>query len=186
MKKRVFLLFSLMLLSLLALSSIAMSSQNRRQNQQTKDLVRTVREAAGAYTDVEQAKAAGYGMFLGCVSGPQEGAMGVHFPNGDLVGDGLLDPTKPEVLVYEVKNGRYNLVAVEFLVIAEAWDANNASPPVLMGQTFHYVGSPNRYGLPAFYELHVWAWKTNPNGAFADWNPNVSCDGFSGETMVHE
>lgn len=20
----------------------------------------------------------------------------------------------------------------------------------------HYVGEPNRYGLPAFYELHVW------------------------------
>jgi hypothetical protein len=180
MKKRVFLLFSLLLLSLLAMSSIAMSTNNLQQDQQTKDLVRTVREAAGAYSDVEQAKAAGYGMFLGCVSGPQEGAMGIHFPNGDLVADGLLDPTRPEVLVYEVKNGRYSLVAVEFLVIAEAWDANNDSPPVLMGQSFHYVGSPNRYGMPAFYELHVWAWKTNPNGVFADWNPNVSCDGFSG------
>jgi hypothetical protein len=185
MKKRVSLIFSLVLLSLLALSSIAMVVQNRRQVQQDSNLVQTVRAAAAAYSDVEQAKAAGYGMFLGCVSGSQEGAMGVHFPNGELVGDGLLDATKPEVLVYEVKNGRYSLVAVEFLVIAEAWDANNDSPPVLMGQTFHYAGSPNRYGLPAFYELHVWAWKTNPNGVFADWNPNVTCDSFSGETMTH-
>ena len=27
-----------------------------------------------------------------------------------------------------------------------------------------------------FYELHVWAWKQNPTGAFADNNPKVSCD----------
>jgi type II secretory pathway pseudopilin PulG len=185
MKKRVYLLSILVVLALLALSSMAMSAQNFQQNQQTSNLVQTVREAASLYSDVEEAKAAGYGMFLGCVSGPQEGAMGVHYPNGDLVGDGLLDPTRPEVLVYEIKNGRHNLVAVEFLVLAEAWDANNDSPPVLMGQSFHYAGSPNRYGLPAFYELHVWAWKTNPHGAFTDWNPNVSCEEYSGETMPH-
>jgi hypothetical protein len=50
-----------------------------------------------------------------------------------------------------------------------------------MGQHFHYVGSPNRYGLPAFYELHVWAWRDNPNGTFADWNPKVSCADVEGE-----
>jgi hypothetical protein len=44
-----------------------------------------------------------------------------------------------------------------------------------MGQVFHYTASPNRYGIPAFYALHVWAWKENPNGTFADWNPKVSC-----------
>ncbi|TIO10603.1 MAG: hypothetical protein E5X89_09450 [Mesorhizobium sp.] len=36
--------------------------------------------------------------------------------------------------------------------------------------------APNRYGLGAFYETHVWAWKGNPTGTFADMNPNVSCD----------
>jgi len=25
----------------------------------------------------------------------------------------------------------------------------------------------------------VWAWKDNPNGTFANWNPNVSCDVFN-------
>jgi hypothetical protein len=30
---------------------------------------------------------------------------------------------------------------------------------------------------PAFYELHVWAWRDNPHGAFVDWNPAVSCEG---------
>jgi hypothetical protein len=37
------------------------------------------------------------------------------------------------------------------------------------------VGAPNRYGIDAFYELHVWAWRDNPNGSFVDWNPNVHC-----------
>ena len=181
MKKKTFLIITLVALSLLALSTIAMTGRNLQQGQQANELVQLVRQAAEPYKNVAEAEAAGYGMFLGCVSGAQEGAMGVHYPNGGLVGDGVLDPTQPEVLVYEVKNGKYDLVAVEYLVLAEAWHANNESPPVLMGQVFHYNGSPNRYGMPAFYELHVWAWKTNPNGVFADWNPNVSCEGYEVE-----
>jgi len=31
--------------------------------------------------------------------------------------------------------------------------------------------------LPAHFELHVWAWRDNPNGAFVDWNNEVSCEG---------
>ena len=50
-------------------------------------------------------------------------------------------------------------------------------PPVLEGQLLQFVDSPNRFGLPAFYELHMWAWRDNPNGAFVDWNPRVSCEG---------
>jgi hypothetical protein len=38
------------------------------------------------------------------------------------------------------------------------------------------IGEPNRFGLPAFYELHVWAWEDNPKGTFADWNTHVTCD----------
>ena len=48
----------------------------------------------------------------------------------------------------------------------------------LTGQSFHYTGSPNRYGIPAFDALHVWAWKLNPHGMFADWNPGVSCEEY--------
>ena len=138
-------------------------------------LVETVRQATVRFHNVEEATAAGYANTLNCVSGPQEGVMGVHFANADLIGDGLLDPQHPELRVYEPKDGQLRLVAVEYLVLAETWDANNPAPPVLLGHLFHYNGSPNRYGLPAFYELHVWAWKDNPNGMFADWNPNVSC-----------
>jgi hypothetical protein len=52
-----------------------------------------------------------------------------------------------------------------------------------MGQLLHLFESPNRFGLPAFYTLHVWAWKDNPLGTFTNWNPTVSCDGFNGATQ---
>lgn len=69
--------------------------------------------------------------------------------------------------------------------LVNAWHASHEAPPVLMGQLFNYVGSPNRYGIPAFYELHVWAWKNNPSGMFADWNPMVSCEQFTADADTH-
>jgi hypothetical protein len=102
--------------------------------------------------------------------------MGIHFVDRALVRDGQLDAERPEALVYEPKDGRLQLVGVEYIVLADAWHANHQAPPVLMGQHSHYVGSPNRYGNPPFYELHVWAWRRNPNGMFVDWNPRVSCE----------
>ena len=47
-----------------------------------------------------------------------------------------------------------------------------------MGQAFHLFDAPNQFGLKAFYTLHVWAWKDNPNGAFVNWHPHVSCNSF--------
>jgi len=144
-------------------------------------LVREVRQATRAFHDVSVAIAAGYGSAGSCVSGPEVGAMGVHYPNPTLVGDGMLDPQRPDILIYEQQGGKLRLLGVEFIVIAQQWHSTNPAPPVLMGQHFHYVGSPNRYGLPAFYELHVWAWRDNPNGMFVDWNPAVSCEGYKGD-----
>ncbi len=165
---------------LLAIGAVSGADEMDRGYASPDTLVGVVRRATGVFNDVTEAHSAGYGLFHGCVAGPQEGAMGVHLVNGDLVGDGQLDATRPEALLYEEKSGQMRLVAVEYVVIAEAWHAVNAAPPVLMGQLFNYVGSPNRYGIPAFYELHVWAWKKNPNGMFADWNPMVSCAEFTG------
>lgn len=142
-------------------------------------LAETIRQATRPFRDLEVAKAAGYGLLHGCVSG-LGGAMGVHYANGDLVGDPALDPTQPEVLMYEWRDGHPRLVGVEFVVIAEAWHTENAAPPVLEGQLFAYTGAPNRYGIPPFYSLHVWAWRPNPAGLFADWNRRVSCAGYAG------
>jgi hypothetical protein len=140
-------------------------------------LVQLVRDATKQFADVNAATAAGYQPFLGCVSGPDHGAMGFHYVNGALVGDGLLDASRPEVLIYEASGSALQLVGVEFVVLADAWLATHNTPPVLEGQSFQFVGSPNRYGLPAHFELHVWAWRNNPNGAFVDWNNKVSCEG---------
>jgi len=144
-----------------------------------------VRRATERFLNVDAAAPAGYEQAPACVSGPEEGAMGIHFVNGGLVGDGQLDPRRPEALIYEAKNGRMRFVGVEFIVLAEDWHANNEATPVLMGQQLHYVGSPNRYGLPAFYELHVWAWRENPKGMFVDWNPRVSCEETAVEGHNH-
>ncbi|TKB06507.1 MAG: hypothetical protein E5V75_34830, partial [Mesorhizobium sp.] len=37
-------------------------------------------------------------------------------------------------------------------------------PASLDGQLFNFNSAPN--GLGEFYELHVWAWKSNPTGTF--------------------
>jgi hypothetical protein len=142
-------------------------------------LVSVVQNATRPFVDPAVAVAAGYGPFLGCVSGTQEGAMGLHYVNSDLVFDGKLDPEHPEALMYEMRDGRLELLGVEYIVLAKAWNKNNPLPPALVGQVFTYNSSPNRYGLDAFYALHVWAWRDNPHGTFVDWNPQVSCDGFT-------
>jgi len=141
-------------------------------------LVQIVRQATQQFIDVNAAEAAGYGPAFGCVSGPDHGAMGIHYINGPLVGDGLIDAAHPEALIYEPAGDKRRLVGVEYIVDAATWLTNhNGVPPSLEGQAFQFVGSPNRYGIPAIFELHVWAWRDNPNGAFVDWNNRVSCEG---------
>jgi hypothetical protein len=156
------------------------AAQHTAHNDDT-NLVQIVRDVTRSFHDVSNATAAGYGPFLGCVSGPQEGAMGIHYVNGPLVEDGQIDANRPEALMYERKNGRLRLLGVEYIVMAAAWHTTHKEPPTLNGQVFHYNASPNRYALPAFYELHVWAWRDNPNGTFADWNDRVTCSGDEGE-----
>jgi hypothetical protein len=179
MKKKSVVLISLVALSLLVATSAALASPTSLKPATT--FPEAVRQATTQFKDVKQAEAAGYALLHGCVSGPQEGAMGIHYANGTIVGDGELDAAHPEALLYEPKDGKLQLVGVEYVVIAEAWNAKHEAQPVLMGQLFNFVGAPNRYGLPAFYELHVWAWKTNPAGVFADWNTRVSCQDFVGD-----
>ena len=182
MKHKHLLLIGLVALLLIAMTSVALASSTNAMPAAT--LPETVRQATAQFKDVHKAEAAGYALLHGCVSGPQDGAMGIHFANGGLVGDNALDAQHPEALLYEPKDGNLQLVGVEYVVIAEGWNAAHQTPPVLMGQLFNYVSTPNRYGLPAFYELHVWAWKSNPASVFADWNPRVSCADFVGDTSM--
>jgi hypothetical protein len=146
------------------------------------NLIKIVREATVRFKDVSVAQAEGYALQFGCVSGPDEGAMGLHYVNMKLVGDGILDANHPQIVIYEaMPNGHLRLIGADYLLIADAWNAKHSGPPMLNGQIFHLFDSPNRFGLPAFYTLHVWAWKANPKGAFVNWHPNVSCDSFAGD-----
>ncbi|MGB7643067.1 MAG: hypothetical protein WBL82_17395, partial [Terriglobales bacterium] len=163
-----------LLVAVLVFSSLA-SAQHAMEHagpDQTK-LVQTVRNATKQYLDINQATAAGYGPFLGCVSGSDHGAMGIHYVNPSLL-NGTIDATKPQALIYEPSNGLMKLVGVEFITDAATWLQNNSSPPVLEGQTFLFVDSPNRFNIPSFFELHVWAWRDNPLGSFVDWNDHVT------------
>ncbi len=174
-------------LMMLLVVSLALTSYGLAQGAQDP-LVQTVRKATQRYQNVANASP-DYGPALGCVSGPDHGAMGIHYVNGTilkgetLLADGQLDPTRPQALIYEPQsNGELKLVGVEFIVFASAIPAGPA--PQVEGHLMHYIdgpsasrpdGTPNRYGLPGFFELHVWAWQPNPQGSFVDWNDHVSC-----------
>jgi hypothetical protein len=153
--------------------------QTANEARQLNALVKIVRDATDRFRDPRTAEAEGYHLMFGCVSGGDYGAMGLHYVKGALIGDAVLDPTQPEIVIYEpTPDGRLRLVGADFLVFKDVWDAAYPSAPQLMGQLLHLFDAPNRFGLPAFYTLHVWAWKHNPNGAFVNWHPHVSCDAF--------
>ena len=176
MKKLSYLPFPLA--AIIALASFALAQQKTQaevQGDQSK-LVEAVRNATAQYVDdVKAATSAGYGAALGCVSGSDHGAMGIHYVNGSLL-NGPIDPTHPQALIYEPRsNGELKLVGVEFIILASALPPNAA--PQVDGHLMLYIDGPNRYGLPPFFELHVWAWRDNPHGPFVDWNDHVSCAG---------
>jgi hypothetical protein len=176
-------------LSMLAQNSHSHGGQQQESNADLRSkqsaLIKTVRQYTERFQDPRQAGREGYVLTFGCVSGPDQGAMGLHFVNFDLVGQGVIDPTRPQIVIYEpTPDGGLKLIGADFLVMAAQWDSNNShkGPPQLAGQLFHYFEAPNRFGLDAFYTLHVWAWKENPNGAFVNWHPDVSCQSFTGPT----
>jgi hypothetical protein len=141
-------------------------------------LVQDVRDATKQFLNVNNAVKAGYGPAFGCVTGPDHGAMGIHYVNGGLVGDGKIELKHPEALIYEPDGNKRRLVGVEYIVDAATWLANhNNVPPTLKNQDFQFIGAPNRFNLASFFELHVWAWRDNPQGAFVDWNNHVTCEG---------
>ena len=156
----------------------------------------SVRQATAAFHDISAAYRAGYTTENEpCVASP-DGVMGVHAPNFAFIGNQSIDPTRPELLLYEPKaNGGYRLVGVEYFQVTllrnrqtqevgprfdvAPWDpaayevVNQA--PNLFGQTFH-LDPPPVPTVPWHWSLHVWIWAHNPRGMFADWNPSLRCD----------
>jgi len=189
--RRHYLMTALILATMALGSARAQSSHSHAANSNVQQLttaqgalLQAVRESTARFKDVTVAEAEGYSLLFGCVTGPDSGAMGLHYVNMYLVRSGVVDATKPQIVIYEPQaNGHLRLIGADFLVLADQWDKDHPGQgaPQLMGQLYHYFESPNRFGLPPFYTLHVWAWKPNPNGAFVNWHPNVSCAAFSGQ-----
>jgi hypothetical protein len=163
---------------------IELKKASATQNQ----ILAEIRRATAKYHNLDAADADGYELDPRCVEHTDFGGMGHHAANmSRIIGVDKVIPSEPGVLVYEpMKNGKYKLVAAEFLILAEPWDAMNPGPPMLgevefddhREMTVDEFGNPvNAKGGPPFphYQLHVWVWKNNPNGMYAPYNPNVSC-----------
>ena len=123
------------------------------------------------------------------------GAMGVHYFRPDLLGitappsprvsgNGThTDFNKPAILIYEPQaDGSHELVAVENLVFIKAWEAaGNKEPPSYHGKSFDRMEDDpataidEAHMFEPHYDLHVWLYRENPNGMFAQFNPSVSC-----------
>lgn len=128
----------------------------------------TVRAANSAVRDTAQAAAAGYVIrATECRNNQPAGGMGYHYLNPDRI-TATPSPTEPQILVFAPRNGRVQLGAVEY-IIPYALVPADATPPELFGQAFHHNSGDQ------LWMLHVWLWRHNPDGIFADWNPAVDC-----------
>lgn len=173
-------------MALASSSALAQAAKKEAKAPQrlSPDLQRA-KEALDKYQDWVVAVHDGYWSTVGCVTYPKPGApgavpykaggMGVHFLNGMLIGKPL-DPTKPQVLVYEpVGGGKLRLVAAEWFV---PMSPGVKEKPKLFGREFDGPMAGHDPLMPKglnHYDLHVWLWKDNPYGTFAPTNPNVKC-----------
>ena len=133
-----------------------------------RDVAR-IRDATAEFRSLDAAVLAGYARDVThCVDNLPAGAMGFHHQNDQLLDD-RIEIERPEMLVYErLPDGEYRLNGVEYIVPLDIWPATR-EPPVVMGQQLKPAPA-----LGIWYR-HVWVWRENPSGLFADWNPLVKC-----------
>ena len=157
-----------MLAVLLAAAPVAAQAQ-------TDTELDDVRRVTAAYHWLPMATDAGYVPFAldggdvpSCFDS-EGGGMGVHYVRNV---DDVADATDPEAIVYELaEDGGLRLVGVEYIVPQEFVEDENGdvvSLPALLGQDFH------KHDFLPLYVLHAWIWGENPEGMFADFNPEVS------------
>lgn len=134
-----------------------------------KQGVARVRQATARFHDFEVARAAGYSTQFpaGCAESAQ-GAQGFHYLDTQLV-DGTVELLRPELVMYEPqRDGSLQLIGVDYVVPFDAWSSDE--PPTLLGVPFM------RNEPLGVWALHIWAWRPNPSGMFAMWNPAASCE----------
>lgn len=126
------------------------------------------KRATAKYHDYAVALADGYSPTGPCVALPSGEAMGFHHTKFSLL-DLNVDEREPEVLIYMPDaDGVMRLVGLEYMV---PFIGSNPAPTLFAGQAFH---GPNQRPFPS-YALHVWVWRNNPLGTFANFNPKLRC-----------
>ncbi len=173
----------LVVLFLVAVAIAAASVAGLASAGSDHSMTAVAKQATARFHNLDAAKAAGWNVEvvdvngLSCIDNQPVGGMGVHYANPKLLGDAKLDPAQPEALVYAPNPaGQTRLAALEYIVFADAWTAaGNSDPPSLFGEPFFFTPSPNRFGLPPFWSLHLWIWEPNSAGLFQPWNPRVHC-----------
>lgn len=141
------------------------------------DDLQAAKAASARYHSVEQALKDGYsGAGEPCVASP-DGAMGIHYVNGPLIGDDAIDPMRPEILLYiPGEDGKLKLVGVEYFKVDADQDLATADDrPSLFGQPLDGPMPGHNPTMPVHYDLHVWFWEPNSSGMFAPFNPALSC-----------
>lgn len=123
------------------------------------------------FFNYDVAVSAGWDTILGeCVESPM-GGMGYHVHNMEQLANGHLNLLRPEVVLYSpTEDGSMEFGGVEYIIPAELWDS--PEPPQFLGRSLHFNPHVGPHGI---WALHVWVGKHNPDGIFADFNPEVSC-----------
>lgn len=135
-----------------------------------------VRRATARFRQPSAALKAGYTPSPTCVEMPGVGGMGFHYVNVRNVADGVLDIRKPEMLVYVPTESGLRLGAVEYFQIDADQDLHtDTDRPTLFGREFDGPMLGHEPGMPIHYDLHLWLYRHNPTGRFAQWNPTVTC-----------
>jgi hypothetical protein len=129
--------------------------------------IATLRRVTARYHNLDAAIADGFVLLHPCEEREGEGPVGAVYAHFGRVLDGVIDPQLPDALVYEPsQNGKPKLVAVEF---AQPYPFAPQAP-TFMDATFQ---REDEFGV---WALHIWVWRSNPEGMFAESNPRVSCD----------
>ena len=136
-----------------------------------------VKRANAKFRDVRVAERAGYVASSPCTAAPDGAAMGIHYLHPGLAADPAIDPLRPELLLYApTADGGRRLVGVEyFRADADQDKTTDGDRPVRFGQPFQGPMDGHGPGMPVHYDLHVWLFKKNPRGMFAEFNPRVGC-----------
>lgn len=164
-------------LTAIGLSLVAVTgAESRSAPGRPASTLSRVRAATGAYHNDTLAVAAGFRADDVCVTSP-DGGMGYHYVNARRIQDDVVSRDKPEMLLYAPGAGdERHLVGVEYFKADDDQDlSTDDDRPSLFGRPFEGPMAGHAPGMPVHYDLHVWAWRSNPNGMFAEFNPRVSC-----------